>query len=91
MDGSRNSVEFELAPAQAGGRPLCVRMDLVGDRWVARVREDAALVGMALSAREALSCALEPLGDRRRTRVMASLELLPASISVLEVERAQPA
>lgn len=70
------SVEFTL-----GGH--AVRLNLAGDRWVARVDESVAIAG---SARLALTAALEPLSATPLKVLLADLGLLEPSVAVLELE-----
>ena len=72
------SVEFAL-----GGH--AVRLNLAGDRWVARVDESVAIAG---TARLALTAALEPLTGAPMTLkvLLADLGLLEPSVAIARIE-----
>ena len=68
--------------------PVRVRMRRRLDRWAAEVSGSDSGVGIGSSAREALTAALEPLGEVQVRRLLADLGLLEPSIAVLELQRA---
>ena len=76
MSNFDKSVEFTL-----GGH--AVRLNLAGDRWVARVDESVAI---ASSARLALTAALEPLTNTPLKTLFADLGLLEPSVAVARIE-----
>ena len=63
-------------------------MDVVGERWIARVGESVAVGSGAL---QVLTAALEPVGAARKRALLADLALLGPSVDVLEFERARRA
>ena len=76
MSINRQSVAFTL-----GGLP--VRLTLAGERWVAHVGESVAV---GCTARQALSVALEPVGEARIRALLADLALLGPSVAVHQLE-----
>lgn len=79
------TVEFTLRPPD--GAPIAVRLRRYLDRWMAELVGRSQPVAIGLTAREALSAALAPLGDRQVRLLMADLGLLEPSLSVVEIER----
>ena len=53
-----------------------------GERWVAEVGGGLPNVGLALTPRDALNAALEPLGERAVRVLMADLSLLEPSVEI---------
>lgn len=84
MDSTQTVVDFTLQPA--GMAPVRVLLRRAGTRWIARVDDGVVTVGG--SARVALIAALEPLGQRRVTVLLADLGLLEPSLAVMEIESA---
>ena len=78
-------IQFSLQPP-APMPAIEVRMRRFGERWVAQAGTTIPSVGMATSPREALKAALEPLGDKAVTRMLADLRLLEPSIDVAQLE-----
>ena len=79
-------IQFTIEPA-APLPAVDVRMRRFGDRWVAEVGGDLPNIGLALTPRAALIAALEPLGERAVTRLMADLSLLEPSCEIAQLER----
>jgi hypothetical protein len=74
-------IQFTIEPA-APLPSIDVRMRRFGERWVAEVGGGLPTIGMALTPRDALNAALEPLGDRAVRLLMADLSLLEPSIEI---------
>ena len=78
-------VEFTLRPH--GGAPVNVRLRRYLDRWLAELVGEPEPVAIGLTAREALTTALLPLGDRQVRLLLADLGLLEPSLAVAAIER----
>jgi hypothetical protein len=85
MDSSGQSIEFTLHQPDAPDVRVRLRRFVRG--WAADIGSDVSSVGMGGSAREALTAALQPLGEGAVTRLLADLGLLGPSLAVLTVER----
>lgn len=79
-------IEFTLQPP--GCAPVAVRMRRYLDRWVAELRGTSQPPAIGLTAREALTAALAPLGDGQVRLLLADLGLLEPSVAVARIERA---
>lgn len=88
MERSTSTIEFTLRPAN--GSAVSVRMRRLSLGWSADVPGVGAGTGVGRSARQALTAALQPLGESAVRALMADLGLLEPSIAVLEVEAASP-
>jgi hypothetical protein len=84
METSAPSVEFTLTPL--GSAPVTVRLRRRAERWLAEVSGSAFAAGLGISAREALTAALEPLGDKTTRLLLADIGLIEPSIAVMEIE-----
>ena len=84
MDQRSAGLEFTL---HTSGADFVVRLRRLGERWVADVAGQEGRVGLGLTARAALSAALEPFGSNRRRELMADLALLSPSVEVARLER----
>jgi len=84
MEVARSTIEFTLTAA--GGPAIHVRMRRLPARWLAEVSGPVPTAGLGGSARQALTAALQPLGDVATRVFLADLGLLEPSIAVLEVE-----
>lgn len=80
------TVEFTLRPA--AGAPIAVRLRRYLDRWMAELVGRPHPVAIGLTAREALTAALAPLGDRQVGILLADLGLLEPSLRTAAIERA---
>ena len=80
-------IEFTLRPDGAVA-PVHVRMRKRLERWAAEVSGVQSGVGIGVSAREALTAALEPLGEVQARRLLADLGLIEPSIAVVTMQRA---
>jgi hypothetical protein len=87
MEKGSAPIEFTLRPNGAVA-PVHVRMRKRLDRWAAEVSGVRSGVGIGVSAREALTVALEPLGEVQARRLLADLGLIEPSITVLTLQRA---
>ena len=67
-------IQFAVEPA-APLPSIDVRMRRFGGRWVAEMAVASQNVGLALTPRDALNAALEPLGERAVLLLMADLSL----------------
>ncbi|HUS22474.1 MAG TPA: hypothetical protein VMZ66_10745 [Aeromicrobium sp.] len=83
---TRNVVQFSLR--QESAQPLDVCLRRLGPRWVAEVSGPVVGIGLGLTARTALTAALQPLGHPAIRALMADLGLLEPSVAVLELEAA---
>jgi len=79
-------IEFTLRPA--GRTPIEVRMRRVAERWTADVSGPFATVGLGTTARQALTAALQPLGDFAVRMLLTDLGLLEPSVAVARLEQA---
>ena len=80
------TVEFTLR--RPGGAPIAVRLRRYLDRWMAELVGRPDQVAIGLTAREALTAALTPLGDRQVGILLADLGLLEPSLRTAAIERA---
>ena len=83
---TRSVVQFSLK--QGSAQPIDVCLRRLGPRWVAEVSGPVLGTGLGLTARTALTAALQPLGDPVIRALMADLGLLEPSVAVLELEAA---
>ena len=81
---TRSVVQFSLRRGSAQPIDVCLRR--LGPRWVADVSGPVVGTGLGVTARTALTAALQPLGDLAMRALMADLGLLEPSIAVLELE-----
>jgi len=89
MNEMHSAIDFTLdAPGCAA---VNVRLRRSGDRWAAEVAGDVSAIGIAVSPRQALMVALEPLGPSAVTTLMADLGLLEPSLRVVELAAARSA
>jgi hypothetical protein len=86
MNGSAPTIEFTLRPP--GRTPVLVRMRHVSERWTANVSGPISTVGLGVTARQALTAALQPLGDFSVRLLLCDLGLLEPSLAVIETQRA---
>ena len=86
MERSGSTIEFSLRPVR--GPELEIRLRRLSLGWVADVAGIGAGPGVGRSARQALTAALQPLGDNAVRELLADLGLLEPSVAVVEVERA---
>jgi len=84
MSTSQASIEFTLRPEKAA--VVRVRLRRIDARWLAEVSSPVSSVGVGASARQALTAALQPLGDIQTRLLFADLGLLEPSVAVLAVE-----
>ena len=84
MSKSQASIEFTLRPEKAA--VVRVRLRRIDARWLAEVSSPVSSVGVGASARQALTAALQPLGDIQTRLLFADLGLLEPSVAVLAVE-----
>ena len=84
MEATASAIDFTLRPGN--GAPVHVRLRLVASRWLAEVNGPISTAGLGGSARQALTAALQPLGDGATRVLLADLGLLEPSIAVLEVD-----
>lgn len=90
MEASAPAVEFTLTPV--GCAAVTVRLRRRAERWLAEVSGSPFAAGLGISAREALTAAIEPLGDKTIRLLLADIGLIEPSIAVLEIEtEARPA
>ena len=80
-------VEFSLSPMGVA-QPIDIRLRRLGPRWVAEVSSPSPSTGLGLTARDALTAALQPLGDVAVRALMADLGLLEPSVAVAAMEAA---
>ncbi len=79
-------IQFTLhGPAPAG--EVSVRLRRFGERWVAESAGRGVGTGVGLSARAALSAAVEPFGPVAARAMLADVALLGPSLRVLDAER----
>ena len=79
------SIEFSLRPGS--GPELAIRLRRLSLGWVADVAGTGAGPGVGRSARQALTAALQPLGDAAVRLLLADLGLLEPSLAVVHAER----
>jgi hypothetical protein len=84
---TRSAVQFSLRRGSA--QPIDVRLRRLGPRWVADVSGPVVGTGLGLTARTALTAALQPLGDLAMRALMADLGLLEPSVAVLAIEASE--
>jgi hypothetical protein len=84
MNGTHASIVFTLQPERA--KAVHVRLRRIEARWLAEVSSPMSSVGVGASARQALTAALQPLGDVQTHLLLADLGLLEPSVAVLAVE-----
>lgn len=87
MHERHSVVEFSLHPV--GQPPVAVRLRRYLDRWVAELIGTPQPLGIGLTAREALTAALAPLGEVTVRLLLADLGLLEPSIRVAAIEQAR--
>ena len=63
-----------------------MRLRRVDARWLAEVRSPTQSIGVGGSARQALTAALQALGDVATRALLADLGLLEPSVAVLALE-----
>jgi len=85
MERGESTIEFRLRPGS--GPQLEVRLRRLTRGWVADVAGIGAGPGVGRSARQALTAALQPLGDSTVRALLADLGLLEPSLAILNVER----
>ncbi len=83
---TRTVIQFSLRQGSAQAVDVSIRR--LGPRWVANVSGPVVGTGLGLTARTALTAALQPLGDSAIRALMADLGLLEPSVAVLEMEAA---
>lgn len=71
----------------SSGAQVEMRLRRFGERWVAQDRDGSVPPGVGLTARSALSAALQPFGARARAEFMADLCLLEPSVELAALER----
>ena len=86
MESAASVIDFTLRAAS--GAPVRVRLRRMASRWLAEVSGPVSTAGLGASARQALTAALQPLGDGATRLLLADLGLLEPSIAVLEIEAA---
>jgi hypothetical protein len=84
MNGNAPTIEFTLC--SPGRTPVQVRMRRMSERWTANVSGPISSVGLGMTARQALTAALERLGDLAVRMLLCDLGLLEPSVAVLQVE-----
>lgn len=84
MEATESAIDFTLRPGS--GAPVRVRLRRVASRWLAEVSGPVSTAGLGGSARQALTAALQPLGDGATRLLLADLGLLQPSLAVLEIE-----
>ena len=85
MERSGSTIEFSLRPGS--GLMLHVRLRRLSLGWSADVAGIGGGPGVGRSARQALTAALQPLGDPAVRSLLADLGLLEPSLAVLRAER----
>jgi hypothetical protein len=84
MNASPGSIEFTLRPQRTAA--VRVRLRRIDARWLAEISSPTSSVGVGGSARQALTAALQPLGDIETRLLLADLGLLEPSVAVLALE-----
>ena len=84
MRSKRTSIDFTLTPL--GAPAVQVRLRRRGDRWLAEVSGSGFAGALGASAREALTAALQPLGDNAVRVLLADLGLLEPSVAVIKLD-----
>lgn len=84
MEAAESAIDFTLRPGS--GSPIRVRLRRVASRWLAEVSGPISTAGLGGCARQALTAALQPMGDGATRLLLADLGLLEPSIAVLEME-----
>jgi len=85
MNSDAPTIEFTLRPP--GRTPVQVRLRRVAERWTANVNGPISTVGLGGTARQALTAALEPLGDFAVRVLLTDLGLLEPSLAIAQIER----
>jgi hypothetical protein len=89
MDAQALAIEFTLqSPPSA---TVSVRLRRSGERWTAEVGGAVNAIGIAVSPRQALAAALEPLGPSVVRTLMTDLGLLEPSLRLTQLEAARSA
>ena len=86
MERSKSTIEFTLRPGN--GSVVSVRLRRLSLGWSADVPGVGYGTGVGRSARQALTAALQPLGESAVRALMADLGLLEPSVAVVELEGA---
>ena len=86
MERSTSTIEFTLRPAN--GSAVSVRLRRLSLGWSADVPGVGSGTGVGRTARQALTAALQPLGESALRALMADLGLLEPSVAVVELEGA---
>jgi hypothetical protein len=84
MERSKSTIEFTIRPT--AGSEVSVRLRRLSLGWSADVLGVGAGTGVGRSARQALTAALQPLGESAMRALMADLGLLEPSIAVVEAD-----
>lgn len=79
-----STIEFTLRPPGHG--PVSIRLRRYLDRWVAEQVGVGRPLAIGLTAREALTAALSPLGESQVRMLLADLGLLEPSVNVIRLE-----
>jgi len=85
MERGESTIEFSLRPSS--GPMLTIRLRRLSLGWAADVAGIGPGPGVGRSARQALTAALQPLGDSAVRSLLADLGLLAPSLAVANVER----
>ena len=88
MERSVSTIEFTLRPTY--GPAVSIRLRRLSAGWAAVVLGSGTGPGVGRSARQALSAALQPLGQPAVTALLTDPGLLAPSVAVLHAERAAP-
>lgn len=86
MERGESTIEFGLRPN--GGPLLNVRLRRLSLGWVADVAGVGAGPGVGRTARQALTAALQPLGDPAVRLLLSDLGLLGPSLAIANAEKA---
>jgi hypothetical protein len=89
MERSKPTIEFTLRPGN--GSEVSVHLRRLSLGWSAHAPGVGSGTGVGRTARQALTAALQPLGESAVRALMADLGLLEPSIAVFEVEAAPSA
>lgn len=86
MERCESTIEFSL---RLYGEPMLnIRLRRLSAGWVADVLDVGFAPGVGRSARQALTAALQPLGDSAVRTLFADLGLLGPSLAVANAEKA---